>query len=60
MHQARASLTLPSGYLLSGQEDEMTGIGGANWRDFPEGTCHSLDFKRERGMKERSIPVGLP
>ena len=52
MHQARANLTLPSGYLLSGQEDEMTGIGGANWRDFPEGTCHSLDFKRERGMKE--------
>lgn len=60
MHQARTDLTLPSGDLLSGQENEMTGVGGANWRDFLEGTCHSLDFKRERGMKEGSILAGLP
>lgn len=53
-------MTLPSGDLLSGQENEMTGVGGANWRDFLEGTCHSLDFKRERGMKEGSILAGLP
>ena len=30
MHQARADMTLPSGDLLSGQENEMTGVGGAN------------------------------
>ena len=60
MHQARASLILPSAYLLGGQENEMTGKGGANWKDFLEGTCHSVDFKRERGMKEGSILVGLP
>ena len=53
-------MTLPSAYLLGGQENEMTGKGGANWKDFLEGTCHSVDFKRERGMKEGSILVGLP
>ena len=38
----------------------MTGVGEAIWRDFLEDTCHSLDFKRERGMKEGSMLVGLP